>query len=82
VQREGRPYRVSRFHWMHGQARAAGFVSLDLVDLATGARTSEKLRLEDQAGSPACSCLDGNPAASRTGSEQGQGLGWAGGRGR
>ncbi|EFJ52790.1 hypothetical protein VOLCADRAFT_127327 [Volvox carteri f. nagariensis] len=48
VQREGRPYRVSRFHWMHGQARAAGFVTLDLVDLATGARTSEKFRLEDQ----------------------------------
>ncbi|KAG2438535.1 hypothetical protein HXX76_005086 [Chlamydomonas incerta] len=33
---------------MHGQARAAGFVMLDLVDLASGARTSEKLRLEDQ----------------------------------
>ncbi|GLC38307.1 hypothetical protein PLESTB_001750000 [Pleodorina starrii] len=48
VTRDGRPYRVSKFHWSHGQARAAGFVSLDLVDLATGARTSEKFRLEDQ----------------------------------
>lgn len=39
---------MAKFHWMHGQARAAGFVLLDLVDLANGARTSEKLRLDDQ----------------------------------
>ncbi|KAG2500200.1 hypothetical protein HYH03_001780 [Edaphochlamys debaryana] len=48
VQRDGKPFRVVKFHWMHGQARAAGFVTLDLQDLATGSRTSEKHRLEDQ----------------------------------
>lgn len=44
----GRPQRVTKFHWAHGTARAGGFVVLDLADLRSGARSSDKRRPDEQ----------------------------------
>jgi len=40
--------RVSSFYWNHGKARGGGSISCDLVDVRTGAKTSARLKNDDQ----------------------------------
>eukprot|EP00201_Polytomella_parva_P023006 CAMPEP_0175047072 /NCGR_PEP_ID=MMETSP0052_2-20121109/5386_1 /TAXON_ID=51329 ORGANISM="Polytomella parva, Strain SAG 63-3" /NCGR_SAMPLE_ID=MMETSP0052_2 /ASSEMBLY_ACC=CAM_ASM_000194 /LENGTH=237 /DNA_ID=CAMNT_0016310895 /DNA_START=69 /DNA_END=782 /DNA_ORIENTATION=+ len=47
LDRDGAKLQVTKFMWNHGAARASGFISLEMVDLVTGSRTSNKYKIDE-----------------------------------